>query len=199
LIDIAMHWGAEAQEAAAVALGQVDSAATRAALEHLRDARTYKVQVAAMVSEAGFGVQEAVEAMADLIVNGKGLDPSVAAASVRRLPPVMAQRLTTSLIACCELSADVGTRLIESWALIQADAAKLVDWGLAHATADIRMQTIWLVGQRAERRYLDAIAPALEDADAGVRSMAAWSIVRLIGDAYEPGVEILAGDGAAAG
>ncbi|MEQ8494070.1 MAG: hypothetical protein RLW42_07605, partial [Gammaproteobacteria bacterium] len=92
LIDIAMHWGAEAQEAAAVALGRVDTTATREALENLREARTYKVQVAAMVSEAGFGVREAVEALADLIVNGKGLDPSVAAASVRRLPPDMAER-----------------------------------------------------------------------------------------------------------
>ena len=189
LIEISDNWGAEAQEAAAVALGLVDNAATRAALEDLRDASTYKVQVAAMVSEAGFGVKEAMQAMADIIINGKGLDPSVAAASVRRLPAPMAARLTESLLACCELSSDVGTRLIEAWARIDADAAPLVEWGLAHDNPDIRMQTIWLVGQRGERRFLDAIAPMLEDADSGVRSMAAWSIVRLIGDKYEPGVE----------
>ena len=33
-------------------------------------------------------------------------------------------------------------------------------------------------------------APMLRDEDSGIRSMAAWTIVRVLGDEYDPGVEI---------
>jgi len=190
LVEIANTWGDDAQEAAAVALGRVENEATRETLKTLRAARTYKVQMAAMVSEAGFGVEEALEAMAETIAHGKGLDPSVAAAAVRRLPAPIALKITDVLIACCVLNSDVGTRLIESWASIEADPARIYAWGLGHDNADIRMQAIWLVGEREDRAYVGRIGEMLVDPDTGVRGMAAWAIVRILGEQYEPGLEI---------
>ena len=189
LVDIAKHWGDDAQEAAAVALGMVENEVTRETLKSLRSARTYKVQMAAMASEAGFGVEEAVDALARTIAQGKGLDPSVAAASLRRLPAPIVERITALLLECCKLNSDVGTRLIESWAEVKADPASLYRWGLAHDNADIRMQAIWLVGERADRAYLEQVGAMLKDADSGVRGMAAWTIVRILGEHYEPGTE----------
>lgn len=189
LVEIANTWGEDAQEAAAVALGQVENDITRDTLKTLRAARTYKVQMAAMVSEAGFGVEEALEALAETIAHGKGLDPSVAAAAVRRLPPAIALKLTDVLIACCVLNSDVGTRLLESWAEIEADPARIYAWGLGNDNADIRMQAIWLVGERKDRAYLARIGEMLGDPDTGVRGMAAWAIVRILGEQYEPGLE----------
>ncbi|MEX2480591.1 MAG: hypothetical protein WD928_06995 [Gammaproteobacteria bacterium] len=190
LVKIANTWGDEAQEAAAVALGRVENETTRHTLEALREARTYKVQMAAMASEAGFGVEQAVKAMTDTIAHGKGLDPSVAAASLRRLPAPIVEQITDTLIACCELNSDVGTRLLESWALVKADPARIYAWGLGNANADIRMQAIWLVGKREDSAYAAQVGEMLDDKDSGVRGMAAWSIVRILGEQYEPGVEI---------
>lgn len=189
LVDIATHWGDEAQEAAAVALGMVENETTRETLKTLRNARTYKVQMAAMASEAGFGVEEAVEALAQTIAHGKGLDPAVAAASLRRLPAPIVERITALLIECCKLNSDVGTRLIESWGATKADPSRLYAWALDHDNADIRMQAIWLVGERKDAAYLEAVGKMLDDADPGVRSMAAWAIVRMLGEQYEPGLE----------
>ena len=190
MLEIADGWAPEAQEAAAVALGTVDTEINRAALHKLRTADTYKVQVAAMTSEAGFGLEEAKEDLVRTIATGKGLDPSVAAASVRRLPPDMAERVTHELLTCCPLNSDVGTRLLESWGAIQGNATEVLNWGLSHENPDIRMQAAWLVGRKGAAQYLEELATLLKDSDSGIQAMAAWSIVRILGDEFEEGVEI---------
>ncbi|MGR8919584.1 MAG: HEAT repeat domain-containing protein [Gammaproteobacteria bacterium] len=189
LIEISANWGPEAQEAAAVGLGRVDSDASRAALASLRDAGTYKVQIAALASQAGFGNEAATDTLVRVIATGKGLDPSVAAASLRRMPTPAVVRITNNLLECCQLNSDVGTRLLESWAGIDADPTAVLEWGLGHENPDIRMQAVWLVGARREHAYLGRIAPLLDATDTGIRAMAAWSIVRILGERYEPGRE----------
>ncbi|MCB1749296.1 MAG: HEAT repeat domain-containing protein, partial [Gammaproteobacteria bacterium] len=79
--------------------------------------------------------------------------------------------------------------LVEAWGTIKADPAHLYAWALGNANPDIRMQGIWLVGQRGDRAYLERIAPMLKDADSGVRGMAAWAIVRILGAEYGRGLE----------
>ena len=190
MLEIADGWAPEAQEAAAVALGTVDTEINRAALHKLRTADTYKVQVAAMTSEAGYGLAEAKEDLVRTIATGKGLDPAVAAASVRRLPPAMAEQVTHELLTCCPLNSDVGTRLLESWGTIEGNATEVLDWGLANENPDIRMQAAWLVGRRGAQQYLDQLGTMLKDSDSGIRAMAAWSIVRILGDEFDEGVEI---------
>ncbi len=190
LIEISGNSGSEAQEAAAVGLGAVETEQTRAALRGLREGTSYKVQVAALASEAGFGIEESIELLVYTIANGKGLDASNAAASLRRLPGPVVSRITRTLIACCAMNSDVGTRLVESWADIDSDPEPIYGWGLDNPNPDIRMQTVWLVGARSDRAYLDRIAPMLDDPDGGIRGMTAWAIVRMLGDEHEPGTEI---------
>ena len=189
LIQISRNWGPESQEAAAVGLGRMDTDDTKSALRDLRDSETYKVQVAALASEAGFGSETAVDTLVRLIATGKGLDPSVAAASLRRMPDKVAAKITENLFECCKLGSDVATRLLESWADLEVDATRVFDWGLNNQNPDIRMQAVWLVGAREDSRYLENLAPLRDDPDLGIRAMAAWSIVRLLGDKYSGGLE----------
>ena len=63
-------------------------------------------------------------------------------------------------------------------------------WGLSNSDASVRMQAVWLVGERQDRKYLKVIGPMLKDSDSGIRAMASWAIVRILGDEYDPGVEI---------
>ncbi len=190
LIEISSSGDDPAQEAAAIGLGLVDNDETKAALAYMRSLNSPTVQIAALASAAGFGVEDAIAQLIDTIVNGKGLDSSVAAASIRRVPADIAVQISETLLSCCELDSDSGTRLIESWGWIDADPAKIYAWSLRHENPDIRMQAVWLVGQREDSEYLDDIIPMLKDDDSGIRGMAAWSIVRLLGDKYDPGVEI---------
>ena len=190
LLEISAGDNDQAQEAAAVGLGLVDSDRTKEALKLLRTTGTPVVKIAALASEAGLGVEDAIAELKDIIINGIGLDSSVAAASLRRVRTEVAVQISENLMTCCKLTSDSGTRLIESWAWIDADAAKIYDWGLNNENADIRMQAVWLVGEREDREYVELIVPMLKDEDSGIRGMAAWSIVRIIGDEYDPGVEI---------
>ena len=190
LLEISAGDNDQAQEAAAVGLGLVDSDSTKKALKLLRTTSTPVVKIAALASEAGLGVEDAIAELKELIVNGIGLDSSVAAASLRRVRAEIAVQISENLMSCCKLTSDSGTRLLESWAWIDADPKKAYEWGLHHENADIRMQAVWLVGERKDREYMEAIVPMLKDEDSGIRGMAAWSIVRIIGDEYDPGVEI---------
>ena len=190
LIEISSTGDSLAQEVAAVGLGLVDNDETKAALAYMQSLDAPTVQLAAMASVAGFGAEDAIAQLIDTIVNGKGLDASVAAASIRRLPVDIAVQISETLMSCCELNSDSAARLIESWGWVEADPAKIYDWGLYHENPDIRMQAVWLVGQREDSEYLDEIIPMLKDDDSGIKGMAAWSIVRLLGEKYDPGVEI---------
>jgi hypothetical protein len=174
---------------AAVALGLVDSVETKAALKHLQEDGDLRVRIAALASEAGFGGDEAIGRLIEVIALGKGLDASLGAASLRRIPAPVALEISDKLLECCKLNSDVGTRLIESWGWIEADPAHIYAWGLTHDNADIRMQAAWLVGQRHDRGYIKFILPLLKDSDSGVRGMAAWAIVRILGDEYDSDIE----------
>lgn len=189
LIELSRTGTTEAQEAVAVGLGQDDSTSTKEALHALLSAPDQRVQVAALASEAGFGGDEAIVKLIKIIAYGKGLEQSLAAASLRRMPPAVATRITETLFECCKLGADVATRLIESWGWIDGDAAPVYDWSLHHADSDVRMQGVWLVGQRRDRAAVARIIPLLKDPESHVRGMAAWAVVRILGDQYDLGLE----------
>ncbi len=180
IIKIAKEWDSSAKEAAAVALGRVDSKRSREVLRELRNSRYPKVSIAALASEVGFGLEDSRDRLIEIIVSGKGLDPSVAAASLRRMPRDVSESLTRELIECCEISSDVGTRLLEAWSNISSIPADIYKWGLTNDNPDIRLQGIWLVGYTAASEYLNEIVMFLDDDDSGIRGMAAWSIVRLL-------------------
>ncbi len=189
LIELSNSGTSEAQEAVAVALGRVDNLDTQKAIAHLREAGDLRTKIAATASAAGFGVDDAIKQLIEIIAYGKGLDPSLAAASLRRMPAPIALKISDVLIACCNMNSDVATRVIESWAYIKGDPTHIYTWALNNDNVDIRMQAVWLVGMRQDRDWLERIIPLLKDADSGVRGMAAWAIVRMLGDEYDPGVE----------
>ena len=190
LLSITDNWGVDALEVLAVALGQHDSEETRSRLKELREAKSYKIQIAAMASQAGFGNEEATGTLISIIANGKGLDPSVAAASLRRMDPEAVSTITAELLQCCELNSDTGTRLLESWENVDADPTALYQWGFKHKNPDIQMQTIWLVGARGDAEYASSLASMLSNQDSGIRAMASWAIVRLFGEKYAPSLSV---------
>ena len=189
LLELAATGSPDAQEAAAVGLGLEHTAKTQAALDVLQTSENLRAQVAAVTSAAGFGEPAAIARIVDTIANGKGMDPSVAAASVRRLPGPIAMQISNQVVGH-KLDTEVAARLLESWASIKADPTKMYEWGLRNDDPSVRMQAVWLVGMRQDRNMLKVIGPMLKDADSGIRGMAAWSIVRILGDKYDPGVEI---------
>ena len=190
LLLITDNWGSDALEVLAVALGQHESTETKSRLIELRKANTYKVQIAAIASQAGFGNVEATETLISIIANGKGLDPSVAAASLRRMDPNSVVSITKELLACCELNSDTGTRLLESWERVNADPSDLYEWALRNSNPDIRMQAVWLVGARGDTEYVPVIAHMLRDEDSGIRAMASWAIIRLYGEKFAPSLSV---------
>ncbi len=190
LLDLAVNGSPDAQEAAAVGLGLVKNAKTQAALRTLENSDNARAQLAAYASEAGFGADAAISKIVDKIVHGDGMESSVAAASVRRMPGPIATQISELVTTCCKLDTEAAARLLESWATIDADPTKMLDWGLHNADASVRMQAVWLVGERQDRKHLKVIGPMLKDSDSGIRAMASWAIVRILGDEYDPGVEI---------
>ena len=181
LVGITDNWGADALEVQAVGIGGFQSPSTEKRLTELRGASTYKIQIAAMASEAGFSNEAATNDLLAIIAHGKGLDPSVAAASLSRLPNDRVTYITDELIRCCDLGSDTGTRLVEAWEKVGADHSAIVEWALNNKNPDIRMQGVWLVGSKRDKRYLKAIMPMLKSSDEGVKGMAAWSVIKIIG------------------
>lgn len=189
LIELSVDGSLEAKEAAAIAFGQVDNERTRAALRKMHAETNPFVKLAVLTSEAGFGEDQAIVGLTQIIINGGTLDGPAAAASLRRLPPAVAVQISQEVISCCDLGGDAAARLVESWAWIDAAPSRIYEWGLSHEDADVRMQTVWLLGQRGERAYLEMLNALLEDQDNGIRAMAAWSIVRMLADVYSAGTE----------
>ncbi len=190
LLELAANGSPDAQEAAAVGLGLVKNAKTQAALVSLENSDNARAQLAAYASDAGFGTDAAISKIVDKIAHGSGMESSVAAASVRRMPGPIASQISELVTTCCKLDTEVAARLLESWATIDADPTKMFEWGLHNSDASVRMQAVWLVGERQDRKYLKVIGPMLKDSDSGIRAMASWAIVRILGDEYDPGVEI---------
>jgi len=177
------------REVAAVALGLVDTKESRAALAILSKDTEQRVGLAAVASDAGLGNQDASGKIIQVIAYGTPMESSVLAGSMKRLPGKIALQITETLMTCCKLKGDAATRLLESWAFIHADATAVYHWGLTHKEADVRMQTIWMVGHRKDAAAVPLIAPFLEDEDPGIRGMAAWSIIHINGGHYVEGVE----------
>ena len=50
--------------------------------------------MAALASEVGYGIQDAKDRLIAIITAGKGLDLSVAAASIRRMPVKISEQVT---------------------------------------------------------------------------------------------------------
>ena len=180
LIAFAENGTKDTREAAAVGLGRIDSNNARKALRELRNSNQPNVQIAALGSEVGFGMAEPRQKLLELILNGKGLDPTVAAASIRRMPREVAASITTELIECCELNSEVGARLLESWSEIGNPPMKVVDWGFRHKNSDIKMQAIWLIGRLKIKEYTKLVTKELESEDSGIATMAAWSLLRIL-------------------
>ena len=73
-------------------------------------------------------------------------------------------------------------RLMETWGRIGGgDGTDLTvpGWGLRHGDLDVRLQTLWALGWRADQGFRDLILPYLKDPDPAMRGMAAWAVARL--------------------
>lgn len=190
MLSAAEEPSADVREVAAVALGLVDSKEAKDKLAALAKESDQRVALAAVASKAALGDDDAIAQIIQTIGYGKPMEATVMAGALKRLPAQMAAQITETLIHCCPLKNDAATRMLESWGWIASDPSKVYDWGLVHKEADIRMQTIWLIGQRKDEAALERLAPFLKDEDAGIRGMAAWSIVHIAGHRYVGGVQI---------
>lgn len=178
------------REVAAATLGHIDSDASKAMLESLATKDTDgRVKLAAIASSAGLNNQDAIAQMIKLVAYGKPLEAAVMAGAIRRLPLDIVRDVTQTLISCCVLPPDTATRLLESWGWIRGDADFLYQWGLAHQEADVRLQTLWLIGHRRDASAVQAIKGYLQDENPGIRTMAAWAIIHSADGSFVGGVE----------
>jgi HEAT repeat protein len=172
----------EEREVAAIAMGLYPASETGKRLKTLMaDRSDERVSLAATASSAGQGDDEAIGRLIKGVAYGKPMEASILAGALKRLPPKTAAQITEVLMTCCKLTADAATRVLESWSGIEADPAPVYAWGLAHEEADVRLQTTWLIGHRRDAEALALLGPLLHDEDAGIRTMAAWSVVQCVG------------------
>lgn len=189
VLAIAKSDDLDQREVAAVTLGAIDSTASKAALATLAKEQEERVAIAAVASNAGLGDDKAIAQMIQLIAYGKPMQATVAAGALKRIPPKLAGQITATLLKCCQLKADAATRLVESWGSISADPEGVFKWGLANADADIRLQTLQIIGRRRDKHVMEQVAGFLSDEDPAIRGMAAWAIIHTIGDGTMAGVE----------
>ncbi len=189
LLDVVATGDLGQREVAAVALRYLDSPASREALERLQRSSDARVSLAAMSSQAALGNEQSIAELLNVIARGKSLNAEVGASAIRRLPPELAHQLSLKLFAL-NLRPDPGSRLLESWRAIEWDASDIYAWGLANRNVDVRMQTIWLIGQRQERGRLEELAAFLADENPRIRGMAAWAIVHIAPEQYVPGTKV---------
>lgn len=189
LLDVVATGDMNQREVAAVALRYLDSPASREALERLQRSSDARVSLAAMSSQAALGNEQSLAELMNVIARGKSLNAEVGASAIRRLPPELAHQLSLKLFAL-NLRPDPGSRLLESWRAIEWDASDIYAWGLANQNVDVRMQTIWLIGQRQERGRLEELAAFLADENPRIRGMAAWAIVHIAPELYVPGTKV---------
>lgn len=178
------------REVAAAALGRIGTAEARATLTKLAESDTDgRVKLAAIASSAGLKDDDAIAKMIKVVAYGKPMEATVMAGAIRRLPPDIVRKLTETLISCCKLPSDTATRLLESWGWIGGDATFLYTWGLAHEETDVRLQTLWLIGQRRDASAVGTITSYLKDPNPAIRTMAAWAIIHSAGGSFVGGVE----------
>jgi HEAT repeat protein len=190
LMTIAESGQVEEREVAAIALGILEGAAPKALLLKLiKEDDDQRVVLAALASHAGHGDEESTGRLIHGIAFGKTMEATVLAGALKRIPAERATKITEVLLSCCDLSSDAATRMVESWATIQANPDKLYTWGLAHKDPDVRLQTVWLIGQRKDLGALNRIAALLKDKIPAIRTMAAWSIIHAAASGYVGGTE----------
>ncbi|MBI4694837.1 MAG: HEAT repeat domain-containing protein [Gammaproteobacteria bacterium] len=189
VLQIAKSDDLDQREVAAVTLGAIDSAASKTALAVLAKEQEERVSIAAVASNAGLGDDKAIAQMIQLIAYGKPMQATVAAGALKRMPANLAGQITATLLKCCQLKPDAATRLIESWGSITANPDSIFKWGLANADADIRLQTLQVIGRRRDKNVLEQVAGFLADEDPAIRGMAAWAIIHTVGDGTVAGVE----------
>ncbi len=189
LIAVANAGDMSTREVAAVALGLVDTLDSRKTLKEWAAVKDERVSIAATASNAGLGDDKSVSKIVHTIAYGRPMQAMVAAGSLKRLPAKTADAITTTLMTCCKLTADAATRVLESWGSIDADPLSVYKWGLAHEDADVRLQTVWLIGQRRDLTQISKMSSYLRDQDPALRGMAAWAIIRMAADKYISGLE----------
>ena len=189
LLNLAANGDLNQREVVAVSLAYLESTAATEALETLQKSKDERVSLAALSSHAARGDKKSIDGLIDVIARGKSLHAEVGASALRRLPPELAHRLSVELFAL-NIRPNPGARLLESWRSIDWDASEVYSWGLAHDNVDVKMQTIWLVGQRQERDMLDILATYLDDDNPRIRGMAAWAIVHIAPEGFIPGTKV---------
>jgi HEAT repeat protein len=189
LLNLAASGDLNQREVVAVSLAYLESTAATEALETLQKSKDERVSLAALSSHAARGDKKSIDGLIDVIARGKSLHAEVGASALRRLPPELAHRLSVELFAL-NIRPNPGARLLESWRSIDWDASEVYSWGLAHDNVDVKMQTIWLVGQRQERDMLDILATYLDDDNPRIRGMAAWAIVHIAPEGFIPGTKV---------
>ncbi|MSR15428.1 MAG: HEAT repeat domain-containing protein [Gammaproteobacteria bacterium] len=190
LMAIAESGNVEEREVAAIALGVLEGEASKAVLGKLiKEDDDQRVILAALASHAGLGDDESIGRLIHGIAYGKAMESTILAGSLKRIPAVRAAQITEVLLSCCNLNTDAATRLLESWGSISSNPDKLYAWGLAHEDADVRLQTVWLVGQRKDLGALSNISALLKDEVPAIRTMAAWSIIHAAASGYVGGTE----------
>ncbi len=189
LLNLAANGDLNQREVVAVSLAHLESTAAKEALNQLQKSDDDRVSLAALSSNAALGDKKSIDGLVEIIARGKALHAEVGASALRRLPPELAHRLSLELFAL-NIRPNPGARLLESWRAIDWDASDIYTWGLAHENADVRLQTIWLVGQRQERNMLDVLSTYLDDDDPRIRGMAAWAIVHIAPEEFTPGTKV---------
>ncbi|MEM7541226.1 MAG: hypothetical protein AAF384_06510 [Pseudomonadota bacterium] len=174
----------EAQEIAAVGFGMVDSEQTKEWLDILRDDNGERVKLAATASAAARGDDDAIARIVHIIAASDSMHGNVAAAALRRMPPDIALEISRRLMSLRKLRPDPSSRLIEAWGWIDADPKEIYEWSLGSAHRDVQLQGIWLVGHRRDLAYLENIIPFLDAEEDAIQVMAAWAVMRLIGEHF---------------
>ena len=189
LLDLITTGDLTQREVVAVALAHLPTELALEGLVKLERSSDARVALAALSSHAALGDAESIEKLGNIIATGTNLNAEVGASAIRRLPPKVAHQLSVALFAR-NLRPDPGGRLLEAWRAIEHDASDIYAWGLQHKNEDVRLQTLWLVGERQERGMLKQLGGYLNDASPAIRGMAAWAIVHIAPEEYVPGTKV---------
>jgi HEAT repeat protein len=180
IIALTRNDEASVREIAAIALGNVQTERSRQALAALVEDQSTRVRVAALGSHINVGGERSVEGLEHVITAGRRDNAMIAAAALKRIPAAIAQGIIKRVTECCELKAEVAMRLMEAWGQLGGDVGDITipAWGLRNGDADVRLQTVWALGWRADQGGRDLVLPYLKDPDPAMRGMAAWAVAR---------------------
>ena len=81
-------------------------------------------------------------------------------------------------------------RLMETWGRLGGNVGDITipAWGLRNGDADVRLQTVWALGWRADQGGRELVLPYLKDPDPAMRGMSAWAVARTGGPAQKASV-----------